>query len=347
MPGSGVSLLVVSLCALELASSVGGTFPVTLDTSSISGAGHSCPSQQAISSLRQNASASIRSILQEMVVPTFRCDLGVCESNPAQSCNEIYARNSSSVSGEYWLRRCDGIVTRVYCKMGNPCGCGGSGRTGGWRKVAFLNTTDPSHACPAGTRLFQQSSPFRTCARLTHGCVSIIYPTDFMQYERVCGKVIGYQHRSPDAFSPYNADRTKTIDDNYLDGVSITYGQSPRKHIWSFAVGLDETRSDTNRCPCANQNFQYEGVVPPFITNEYFCATARRQEVGAEFYPNDPVWDGAGCGPLSTCCTLNNPPWFCKELPEATRDNLELRMCGDEDNENENIPITLIELYIQ
>ncbi len=33
------------------------------------------------------------------------------------------------------------------------------------------------------------------------------------------------------------------------------------------------------------------------------------------FYNEDPLWDGAGCGPLNT---FNNPPWFYKELPEPT-----------------------------
>ncbi len=242
---------------------------------SIMGSSDSCPTQRSIAAIRDNISADIQTILRERVVPSFQCDLGLCENNPAPSCNQIYESNSSSVSGMYWLRRCDGAMVEAYCSMGNPCGC--TGNNGGWKRIGFLNTSDTTQPCPGGTRLFAGSARFRTCARLTHGCISLVYPVDFMEYSQVCGRIIGYQHRSPDAFSPYNQDQAKTIDNNYLDGVSLTYGQSPRKHIWSFAVGLDETRTDANRCPCANSAFTYNAVVPPFIGNDYFCATASRQ----------------------------------------------------------------------
>ncbi len=196
--------------------------------------------------------------------------------------------------------------------------------------------------------MFSESLPIRTCARQTHGCLSLVYSTDYAPYERVCGRVIGYQHRSPDAFSPYYEDRSKTIDENYMDGVSITYGYFPRKHIWTFTAGLDETRTDFRGCPCANRNQAYSGVIPPFVGSDYFCETASRSAAVLRFYPNDPLWDGQGCGEISTCCTgTTAPPWFCKTLPLATRENVEVRLCGDESNSNENIPIELIEIYVQ
>jgi hypothetical protein len=42
-------------------------------------------------------------------------------------------------------------------------------------------------------------------------------------------------------------------------------------------------------------------------------------------YYDDPLWDGEGCGPISTCCRFNNPPWFSKSLPKPTTDDLEVR----------------------
>ena len=30
-----------------------------------------------------------------------------------------------------------------------------------------------------------------------------------------------------------------TIDSNYIDGISLTYGESPKQHIWIFGVGTD------------------------------------------------------------------------------------------------------------
>ena len=34
-----------------------------------------------------------------------------------------------------------------------------------------------------------------------------------------------------------------------------------------------------------------------------------------------------GCSGGSSCCQFNNPPWFCKTLPQST-DDLEIRICN-------------------
>ena len=68
---------------------------------------------------------------------------------------------------------------------------------------------------------------------------------------------------------------------------------------------------------------------------------------------DNPLWDGAGCGPDNTCCSLNNPPWFLKQLPSNTTDDIKMRMCRDQVFEprigiiDEDIPIEVIELYIR
>ena len=305
----------------------------------------SCPSSISAKERRVNITTQVRHILEDDIIPAFSCDLGTCQKNPALSCSHVYSNSSINSPGYYWLRRCDGSTFRAYCLKDSPCGC--SERNNGWKRIAFLNTTDTSQPCPGGTRQFSQSQPIRTCARVTHGCMSLVYNTDYMPYQHVCGQVIGFQYRSPDAFSPYYEDRSKTIDDNYMDGVSITYGHFPRRHIWTLTAGLDETRTDFRRCPCANRYQTYDGVIPPFVGSDYFCETGSRSAVGTDFYSADPLWDGEGCGAVSTCCTSTTAPWFCKTLPEISRENVEVRLCGDEDNNNENIPIQLIELYVQ
>ena len=85
-----------------------------------------------------------------------------------------------------------------------------------------------------------------------------------LQYSRVCGEVIGYQFNYPNAFFS-NRD---SLEKNFVDGVVLTYG-SLQSHIWTFAVGIGQTRSDVSVCPCNSGT--YEGVVPSFISNEYFC----------------------------------------------------------------------------
>ena len=60
---------------------------------------------------------------------------------------------------------------------------------------------------------------------------------------------------------------------------------------------------------------------------------------------DDPLWDGEGCGTSPKCCIHKNPPWFCKELPQATTDDIEIRLCGGEiGTEYGDTPI---EIYIK
>lgn len=64
------------------------------------------------------------------------------------------------------------------------------------------------------------------------------------------------------------------------------------------------------------------------------------------FY-RDKLWDGLQCSSEGTCCTEKSPPWFAVELPNATTDDIEVRICGDEGTANEGTPIELIEIYVQ
>ena len=87
----------------------------------------------------------------------------------------------------------------------------------------------------------------------------------------MCGRFIGYQDTTPDAFAPYDRDDSLTIDSAYFNGASLTHGQSPRKHIWTFAAAIDKADSDLSTCPCGQPDRHYTGTVPPFIEQDYFC----------------------------------------------------------------------------
>ena len=142
-----------------------------------------------------------------------------------------------------------------------------------------------------------------------------------------------------------------SIDGPYLEGVSVTHGQSPRKHIWSFANGLLEAYGyDSNHhiCPC-RPNSTMQQYIPGFVGNDYFCDTGLAQGTPRTgiFYSDDPLWDGQGCDLQPDCCNVHSPPWFCKTL-NSTNDNIEVRICADEEAYvNEDSPIELVELYIQ
>ena len=179
-------------------------------------------------------------------------------------------------------------------------------------------------------------------------CLHVKFSTNNISYNKVCGKVIAYQDRTVDGMCPhigrYSDGLIHTIEDVYLDGVSITHG-TPRQHIWSFLAAGAENSYDCHGCPCYAE---FNGDRIPFIGNNFFCDSAvdtwRHQYI---LYPDDPLWDGEGCGSNNLCCSFNNPPWFCTELDQSTFDDIELRLCADEITSNEDVPIEHIELYVQ
>ena len=266
--------------------------------------------------------------------------------NPVSSCSDLL---QNSPSGDYWIQTSSrNSPVQVYCDI-NPRNCS-CNTTGGWTRVANLDMTDPSQQCPDGFRLVNRTTaPLRTCGRPgPAGCVSTTFPVHGIKYSQVCGRVIGYQDRSPDAFERYYyANRALIIDDYYVDGISLTHGQSPRQHIWTFAAALDETQSNIYTCPCTRPDLTYTGAVPTFIGQDYFCETGTRDSWEYIFYADDPLWNGQGCGGTSTCCSFNNPPWFCKQLPQPTTDDIELRLCADQEIVNEDTPLEIVEIYIK
>ena len=182
-------------------------------------------------------------------------------------------------------------------------------------QVAKLDMANSSYQCPPGTRLSNDLLGYnKTLCGINSdgtGCSSTIFSVHGIEYRQVCGKIIAYQDASPDAFGMYNqVIRDNSIDGNYIDGISLTHGSNPREHIWTFAAALDERGTvPAFNCPCTNTNLNASASRPPsFVRNDYFCEIASENRWNFKFYPNDPLWDGAGCGPDNTCCSLNNPP---------------------------------------
>ena len=267
---------------------------------------------------------------------------GFSPSHPAHSCKEIYDRNTSSPSGYYWLESSSEQTVQAYCDMERTCG----GVQGGWMKVISINVSNTTDSCPTGLRT--RTSPKLLCTKATDlkGCSSAKIDVHGVQYSQVCGKIIGYQYESTDAFAPYYNNRTLTIDDAYVDGISLTHGSNPRKHIWTLAAALHEIKSSYphHLCPCTNILNHITIPIPPYVGNDYFCDTASEQHFEYKFYPDDPLWDGQGCGPLNTCCSFNRPPWFMKQLPASTHDDVEMRLCSDSTSK---IVFETLDLYVR
>lgn len=141
--------------------------------------------------------------------------------NPVPSCKYI---ERSSPSGHYWIQSATtGYASLEYCDMTRQC-CSSSTR--GWMRVADFDMADPKQECPNGFSLISQ--PKRLCTRSRKpGCTSITYSVRGTRYQRVCGRATGYQFKSTDAFKAYYQSRAITIDDTYVDGISITHGHFP------------------------------------------------------------------------------------------------------------------------
>ena len=265
------------------------------------------------------------------------CDMEAGSSNnPAESCRHILEHEPVSTSKYYWIRDPSGGVTQQYCDMERE----GCGTRGGWMRVAHLDMTQPNQQCPSGFRLIDSSSKRRRRRRCGRpgpaGCVSVKFSTNGIAYNKVCGKIIAYEEGDPDGMCPYigrySDGLIHTIEEVYLDGVSITHG-TPRQHIWSFIAALPEYFIDSGvfddcaGCPSYNG---FNGVRIPFIGNNFFCDSADFDE---EFmlYTDDHLW----------------APWFCTELDQSTSDDIELRLCADQKIYEEDVPIEHIELYVQ
>ena len=222
--------------------------------------------------------------------------------------------------------------------------CGG---TGGWRRVVYLDMTDPSTTCPSGWNMTGYSK--RTCGRATNGlrtCDSVTFPVSGVEYSRVCGRIKAYQFGATRAF--LRLSRFTAIDDAYVCGISVTHNR-PRQHIWTFAAGHSESNPTWfDVCPCDTGRTIR---IPPFVGNDYFCESGLHEPWDSSrhhtLHSNDTLWDGENCLSSSTCCSLHNPPYFVKQLPTPTTDDIEARICLSNPLFSTNIAVELIELYVQ
>uniref|UniRef100_A0A1X7VMY6 Fibrinogen C-terminal domain-containing protein n=1 Tax=Amphimedon queenslandica TaxID=400682 RepID=A0A1X7VMY6_AMPQE len=259
------------------------------------------------------------------------------------SCKQIKDKNPISPSGIYILATANGTsLYYTYCNMEELCGSGG-----GWTRLAYLDMSDSTVNCPSGFRLYQ-SGGVRACGRpvtSSGSCVSVQFSSNGISYSQVCGRVTGYQYSSPDSVNS-NID----LNSYYVDGVSITRG-SPRQHVWSLMAANCEVNfyfTFDRFCPCGTGSVV---SVSSFIGDHYFCESGIG---GAGFYrkqlyTSDPLWDGEGCGFLeSPCCDVPGIPWFHRDYGSTTTtDYIELRVCGDEGTDDEDVPVGYYEIYVQ
>ena len=265
------------------------------------------------------------------------CDihLGDIPSNPASSCKEVAdTKLSVSRSGYHWLAR---DKFQAYCSHSIP-----PSESRGWMRVANISA---SQGCPSGLEPVTAGGR-KLCRRTVDtGCSSVTFNTHGVSYSKVCGRAYGYNKGTPDAFYRYNYCPSCTIDKPYVDGLSITHG-SPRQHIWSLAA-VNHIQNDPNYslngnfCPCTSSPTS-NTFLPQFVGNDYSCELEARDT----YSYSDRLWDGEDCPQnIQSCCDKGS--WFCKDLPQPTADDIEFRLCCDQERSNEDVYIEHFELYVQ
>ncbi|XP_065885481.1 uncharacterized protein [Dysidea avara] len=270
---------------------------------------------------------------------------------PGSSCADIYYKNPEShgKSGYYVIKT--GHLFFAYCDMELECG----GTKGGWMRIADIDTRRGDQ-CPSG---WVKSSQHHSCKSNYNGagCYSTIFDTLSTSYNKMCGKIIGYQKGSMDGFYPsarahgrftgnYLPDiMSKSLDGVYVDGISVTIG-SPRKHVWTYAVGLSDDYNYLGfNCPCA----KYPGPDPPvFVHDHYYCESGNNGEYEIDkLYTEDPLWDGAGCLYENSCCYQPGMPWFYRQFPKPENGYIEVRICRDQGYYDEDVTLEQLELYVK
>ncbi|MBN2798984.1 MAG: hypothetical protein JXX28_07530, partial [Deltaproteobacteria bacterium] len=249
---------------------------------------------------------------------------------PAASCLQLKVRDPATVSGVYWIDPGDtGHPVSAWCDM--------TSSGGGWTQVLDLDASvdeclldwAPNPAPPPAACTRDLAGP---------GVVSATVPTLGLEYSEVRGHLSGLQFGSPDAFHS-----ASSIDETYVDGVSITWG-SPRQHLWSYgaAVSDDGATFTVNACPCRG------GEAPPaFVGGAYHCEAGQSSDDWEPtWYEADPLWDGTGFD--EDCTSIGSQSWFERGLDTADGNQpLEIRISSDQDSANEDVGVTSAELLVR
>ena len=251
------------------------------------------------------------------------------------SCKEILEKNPKSSIGYYTLY--DPVTKKEYktwCIMSQSPSCG---NIAGFTRVYYLSLTSD---CPQG---FVKKKGSKYCVRSpskSGGCVSISVPTHGIKYDRVCASITAYQVGTPDGVS--GSTRPGSIDEAYVDGVSMTHGKSPRKHIWTYMASLSEKKPI---CPCSTGSTM---KVPDFIGKNYFCESGNPDEtaVPGKLYDKDKMWDGQTLGSVEASCSGSKLGYTYTVLPSSTTDDIEIRVCTDEATTDEDIALNNIFLFV-
>uniref|UniRef100_A0A1X7VQ27 Uncharacterized protein n=1 Tax=Amphimedon queenslandica TaxID=400682 RepID=A0A1X7VQ27_AMPQE len=267
----------------------------------------------------------------EAIAKSYKCKIYPVNENEPY-CTQLKRMEPNAQSGLYTFKTNRKKEVKAHCLMNENIHQCNESRI--WTSVTHFETE-----CPKGFSIYENA--IKGCGRprntSTGSCSSVQYKAHNMTYSHVCGIVNGYQYGSPDALSGFN--RSLSIDDPYVDGISITHGTSPRQHIWTYMAAYSERQ---RVCPCFGTN----RTVPNFIGDYYSCESGNSNLVADinMLYTEDTLWDACLCRYDEVpCCKKGS---FNVALPKTTSDDIELRVCADEGTDNEDVPFTSVGIFI-
>ena len=99
-------------------------------------------------------------------------------------------------------------------------------------------------------------------------------------------------------------------------------------------------------CPCNDND---EANLPEEIGSNYYCESGNKGSNKNTLFSDEILWDGKDCGnDEGDCCNSTQPmPWLTRVLDKAINDDIEVRLCCHVEPGDDEVPISIIELYIR
>lgn len=236
-------------------------------------------------------------------VRMIMAEMGTTPALPASSCQQIYNLHPSAPSGFYWIRANNGSNIFTHCDLQYIVGF-----SRGWMRIAKLSKTTQGADCFKG--LTHSSYDNRSCIPEVTGstCSQLIFSSS-TTYSNVRGVWRIYGVGSLNGFGS----TPRSINEMYVDGVSITYGTQPnRKHIRTLAASSK---------PTCLPSWTFFGAY------DYNCMRVE---------------------PLNaTSCARSCHGKFNKQLNEFTTEDIEVRVCRRQERHNADIIMQEFELFVQ
>ena len=224
--------------------------------------------------------------------------------------------------------------------------CGGEG---GWRRVVYFDMTDLNADCPTGWQLTSYSK--RTCGRVTTGIDSPVTQSSSLSLEEPtieCVelsehiRMVQQMHLRPMIMETLLLLMVPML---VVLVSHMVVHDNTSGHLQLVLVKIYQLGMMTALVMLLH------GItidIPPFVGGDYFCESGRNSTYRPpSFAEADPLWDGEGCASTSTCCEMNNPPYFTKQLTNPTTDDIEIeaRLCRWDSTDDS--PVEFIELYVK